>query len=246
MVRVRAHRARGRNGSAQRTAHAAVARAPRRVVRAERLGARLLLDAQGQLKNGWAGTAATSRLINTLGRGLLYPTGSRPAKRQGGGRSSAGIETIARAARDPEQRDAAPARLSREQLRGSRARDEPITRDSSSRCSKAPSGSSGCSRSRSRRGERSDVTMFEAYVQLMNANYWLDRTSQSLDRGWNRVLRRISEVLGEVFDYDSIGASCAGCAAMRPISTTCSSSTRSRARGPRATRSRGCIRCGSR
>ena len=52
---------------------------------------------------------------------------------------------------------------------------------------------------------RSDVTMFEAYVQLMNANYWLDRTSQSLDRGWNRVLRRISEVLGDVFDYDSIG-----------------------------------------
>ena len=44
--------------------------------------------------------------------------------------------------------------------------------------------------------------MFEAYVQLMNANYWLDRTSQSLDRGWNRVLRRMSQVLGDAFDYD--------------------------------------------
>jgi phosphoenolpyruvate carboxylase len=52
--------------------------------------------------------------------------------------------------------------------------------------------------------DRSDVTMFEAYVQLMNANYWLDRTSQSLDRDGNRVLRRLSVVLEDTFDYNLI------------------------------------------
>ena len=41
-------------------------------------------------------------------------------------------------------------------------------------------------------------------VQLLNANYWLDRTSQSLDRGWNRELRRISRILEDAFDYDSM------------------------------------------
>jgi phosphoenolpyruvate carboxylase len=50
--------------------------------------------------------------------------------------------------------------------------------------------------------ERSDVTMFEAYLQLLNANYWLDRTSQSLDRDGNRVLRRLSTVVEDTFDYN--------------------------------------------
>ena len=73
--------------------------------------------------------------------------------------------------------------------------------------------------------ERSDVTMFEAYVQLMNANYWLDRTSQSLDRDWNRVLRRVSRVLEDSVRLRRHGAfRRAACAATRPSSTTCSSS----------------------
>jgi phosphoenolpyruvate carboxylase len=46
--------------------------------------------------------------------------------------------------------------------------------------------------------------MFEAYAQLMNPNYWLDRTSQSLDREWNKVLRRVSRVLEGTFAYDDV------------------------------------------
>jgi len=46
--------------------------------------------------------------------------------------------------------------------------------------------------------------MFEAYVQLMNANYCSTGRVSRFDRGWNRVLRRMSEVLGDAFDYDSI------------------------------------------
>jgi phosphoenolpyruvate carboxylase len=142
-------------------------------------------------------------LINTLGRSLLYPTGSRPAKRQGGGRSSAGIEAIAELRAIPNNamlhqlgylvNSFAGLGLATSQapetflavLEGSERLERIVSLALAARV-------------------RSDVTMFEAYVQLMNANYWLDRTSQSLDRGWNRVLRRISEVLGDVFDYDPI------------------------------------------
>ena len=143
-------------------------------------------------------------LINTLGRSLLYPTGSRPAKRQGGGRSSAGIETIA-------ELRAIPNNAMLHQfgyLVNSFAGLGVATNQSPETFLAVLEGSERLERILSlalAARVRSDVTMFEAYVQLMNANYWLDRTSQSLDRGWNRVLRRISEVLGDVFDYDSIG-----------------------------------------
>jgi phosphoenolpyruvate carboxylase len=143
-------------------------------------------------------------LINTLGRSLLYPTGSRPAKRQGGGRSGSGIEALA-------ELRAIPNNAMLHQLGylvnsfaglGVATNQSPETflavLESSERLERIVSLALAAR-------VRSDVTMFEAYVQLMNANYWLDRTTQSLDRGWNRVLRRISEVLGDVFDYDSIG-----------------------------------------
>jgi phosphoenolpyruvate carboxylase len=142
-------------------------------------------------------------LINTLGRSMLYPTGSRPAKRQGGRRASAGIETIAELRAIPNNAMlhqlgylvnsfaglGLATNQSPEQFIGVLETSERLERIVSLALAAR---------------QRSDVTMFEAYVQLMNANYWLDRTSQSLDRGWNRVLRRMSEVLGHVFDYDSI------------------------------------------
>jgi phosphoenolpyruvate carboxylase len=52
--------------------------------------------------------------------------------------------------------------------------------------------------------QRSDVTMLEAYAQLLNANYWLDRASQSLDRDWNAAVRRVSQAVEDAFDYDAI------------------------------------------
>jgi phosphoenolpyruvate carboxylase len=142
-------------------------------------------------------------LINTLGRGMLYPTGSRPAKRQGGGRASAGVETIAELRAIPN--NAILHQLG--YLVNSFAGLGLATNQSPEQFLSVLEGSERLERIVSltlAARQRSDVTMFEAYVQLMNANYWLDRTSQSLDRGWNRVLRRISEVLGDAFDYDSI------------------------------------------
>ena len=52
--------------------------------------------------------------------------------------------------------------------------------------------------------ERSDVTMLEAYVQVLSASYWLDRTAPPLDRHRSRALRRLSRVLEHTFEYDAI------------------------------------------
>jgi phosphoenolpyruvate carboxylase len=54
--------------------------------------------------------------------------------------------------------------------------------------------------------ERSDITMFEAYVQLMSGGYWLDRTNQSLDRDWNKLVRRVSRVVERTFNYDAVAS----------------------------------------
>jgi phosphoenolpyruvate carboxylase len=54
--------------------------------------------------------------------------------------------------------------------------------------------------------ERSDITMLEAYVQILSAGYWLDQAGQSLDRDWNRKLRRVSRVLEESFDQTNVAS----------------------------------------
>ena len=145
-------------------------------------------------------------LINTLGRNLLYPTGSRPVQRQsGGGRAAKGIEHIG-------EMRAIPNNAIVQQLAylvnsfaglGNAMNQAPDTflavLDGSDRLERVVSLALAAR-------ERSDVTMFEAYVQLMNANYWLDRTNQSLDRDSNSVLRRLSETLEQTFDYNVVAS----------------------------------------
>ncbi len=143
-------------------------------------------------------------LINTLGRNLLYPTGSRPVQRQSaGGRAGKGIEHIG-------DMRAIPNNAIVQQLAylvnsfaglGAAMNQAPDTflavLERSDRLERVVSLALAAR-------ERSDVTVFEAYMQLMNANYWLDRASQSLDRDGNRVLRRLSRVLEEAFDYEIV------------------------------------------
>ena len=145
-------------------------------------------------------------LINTLGRNLLYPTGSRPVQRQsGGGRSAKGIEHIG-------EMRAIPNNAIVQQLAylvnsfaglGDAMNQAPDTflavLDGSDRLERVVSLALAAR-------ERSDVTMFEAYVQLMNANYWLDRANQSLDRDGNRGLRHLSETLERTFDYNVVAS----------------------------------------
>jgi phosphoenolpyruvate carboxylase len=143
-------------------------------------------------------------LLNTLGRNLLYPTGSRPVRRQsGGGGAGKGIEHLG-------EMRAIPNNAIVQQLAylvnsfaglGHAMNQAPDTflavLDGSDRLERIVSLALAAR-------ERSDVTMFEAYMQLMNANYWLDRASQSLDRDGNRVLRRLSETLERTFDYNAV------------------------------------------
>jgi phosphoenolpyruvate carboxylase len=140
-------------------------------------------------------------LVTALGRSLLYPTGSRPLKRQSVGRTGTALENIA-------EMRAIPNNAILHQLAylvnsfaglGRATNQAPETflavLDDSDRLERILSLALTAR-------ERSDITMFEAYVQLMNPNYWLDRTSQSLDRQWNRELRRVSRVLEDAFEYD--------------------------------------------
>jgi phosphoenolpyruvate carboxylase len=142
-------------------------------------------------------------LLGTLGRHLLYPTGSRGMKRQGGGRSAAGLESVA-------ELRAIPTNAILHQLGylqnsfaglGQAAAQSPETflavLDGSERLERVLAGAMTAR-------QRSDVTMLEAYAQLLNANYWLDRASQSLDRDWNAAVRRVSQAVEDAFDYDAI------------------------------------------
>lgn len=142
-------------------------------------------------------------LLGTLGRRLLYPTGSRPMKRQSSGRAAAGLDSVA-------DLRAIPTNAILHQLGylqnsfagvGRAASQSPETflavLDGSERLERIMAAALTAR-------ERSDVTMLEAYAQLINANYWLDRTSQSLDGVSNRTLRRVSQVLEDAFDYDAV------------------------------------------
>ncbi|HEX5047025.1 MAG TPA: phosphoenolpyruvate carboxylase [Gammaproteobacteria bacterium] len=142
-------------------------------------------------------------LVNTLGRNFLYPTGSRAMQRQSGGRTAPSMESIAEMRAIPNNAILHQLGYLANSFAGlGRAADQsPETflavLDDSDRLERILSLALAAR-------ERSDVTMLEAYVQLLSANYWLDRTTQSLDRHWNRTLRRVSRVLEDTFQYDAI------------------------------------------
>jgi phosphoenolpyruvate carboxylase len=142
-------------------------------------------------------------LINTPGLNLLLPTGSRALQRQSAGHGIARVESVA-------DLRAIPNNAILHQLAylansfaglGHASNQAPETflavLDGSERLARLLALALTAR-------ARSDITMLEAYAELMNASYWLDRTSQSLDRDLNRVLRRISSALESTFDYDAM------------------------------------------
>lgn len=144
-------------------------------------------------------------LVNALGRDLLYPTGSRASRRQGSGRAANEIEHIS-------QLRAIPNNAVLHQLAylanscaglGAATQAAPETfqtvLEDSDRLERVVSLALTAR-------ERSDLTMLEAYVQLMSPAYWLDRTGQSLDRDWNKQLRRLSRVVEHTFDHGAMAS----------------------------------------
>ncbi len=144
-------------------------------------------------------------LINAIGRSLLYPTGSRAMQRQSGGRAANAITDIA-------QLRAIPNNAIVQQLAyfvNSCAGLGQATQASPEAFLAVLERSERLQRLLSlalTARERSDITMFEAYVQLMSPGYWLDRANQSLDRDWNKTLRRVSRVLEGTFDHDAMAS----------------------------------------
>jgi phosphoenolpyruvate carboxylase len=144
-------------------------------------------------------------LINAIGTSLLYATGSRAMQRQAGGRSASAIDHIAELRAIPN--NAILHQLA--YLANSCAGLGQATYHSPETFSAVLEQSDRLKRLLSlalTARERSDFTMFEAYVRLMSADYWLDRANQSLDRDWNSDLRSVSRVLEHTFDYDAMAS----------------------------------------
>jgi phosphoenolpyruvate carboxylase len=142
-------------------------------------------------------------LVSRLGRNLLYPTGSRPLKRQSAAGQPGGIETVA-------DLRAIPNNAILHQLGylanscaglGQATRQAPETfltvLEQSDRLARIVALVDTAR-------ARSDITMLDAYVQLASAGYWLDRSSLSLDRDWNRRLRRVSAIIEAAFDQNDM------------------------------------------
>jgi phosphoenolpyruvate carboxylase len=142
-------------------------------------------------------------LINAIGRSLLYPTGSRAMRRQSGGGAASGIEEISGLRAIPN--NAILHQLA--YLANSCAGLGQATQQSADTFLSVLEKSDRLRRLLAlalAARERSDITMLEAYVQLMSAGYWLDRANQSLDRDWSKNVRRVSRVLENAFDHDAM------------------------------------------
>lgn len=145
-------------------------------------------------------------LIDALGRNLLYPAGSRPAKRQTGTGQSAGMTSIGSLRAIPNNAILQQLGYLANSCAGVGQAAGQATETFTAVLEKSDRLQRVVSLVKAAR-ERSDITMLEAYVQLMSASHWLDRSSQSLDRDWNRQLRRVSRVIEESFDQNDM-ASC--------------------------------------
>jgi len=145
------------------------------------------------------------RLIDSIGRSLLYPTGSRSLRRQSGGALHQRLERISQiraiphnavlqqlgylanscaglgtaVARSPDQFNAIVAQSERMQM---------VT-------NMALNGFA-----------RSDVGVIEAYGKLLSPGYWLDRSDHATTRDAREQLRRLSRLMEGLFESDTVDA----------------------------------------
>ncbi|MBV1901541.1 MAG: phosphoenolpyruvate carboxylase, partial [Kordiimonadaceae bacterium] len=145
------------------------------------------------------------RLIDSIGRSLLYPTGSRSLRRQSGGAMHQRLERISQIraiphnavlqqlgylanscaglgtamARSPDQFNA---------IHGDSERLQMVT-------SMALNGLA-----------RSDVGVIEAYAKLLSPGYWLDRCDDTSSADERAHLRRLSDLMEGLFESDCVDA----------------------------------------
>ncbi|WP_417465831.1 phosphoenolpyruvate carboxylase [Kordiimonas sp.] len=145
------------------------------------------------------------RLIDGIGRSLLYPTGSRSLRRQSGGAMHQRLERISQIraiphnavlqqlgymanscaglgtaiARSPDMFEALHAKSDRLQMVTSLAVNALA---------------------------RSDVGVIEAYAKLLSPGYWLDRSDETPSTMRREQLRRLSKLLEDLFEADTVDA----------------------------------------
>lgn len=145
------------------------------------------------------------RLIDGIGRSLLYPTGSRSLRRQAGGAMHQRLERISQIraiphnavlqqlgylanscaglgtaiARSPDMFEALHAKSDRLQMVTSLAVNALA---------------------------RSDVGVIEAYAKLLSPGYWLDRSDETPSAERREQLRRLSKLLENLFEADAVDA----------------------------------------
>ena len=145
------------------------------------------------------------RLIDSIGRSLLYPTGSRSLRRQSGGAVHQRLERVS-------QIRAIPHNAVLQQL-GYLANSCGGLGTAVGRSpEKFNAIHAGSERLRMVTGmalnglARSDVGVIEAYAKLLSPGYWLDRCDDATTSEARAHLRRLSNLLEGLFESDAVDA----------------------------------------
>ena len=143
------------------------------------------------------------RLIDGIGRSLLYPTGSRSLRRQGGSALHQRLERVS-------QIRAIPHNAVLQQL-GYLANSCGGLGTAIGRApEKFNTVHSGSERLRMVVGmalaalARSDVGVIEAYAKLLSPTYWLDRCDDAHTNEGRDALRRLSGLMEDLFESDAV------------------------------------------
>ncbi|UTW59179.1 phosphoenolpyruvate carboxylase [Kordiimonas sp. SCSIO 12603] len=145
------------------------------------------------------------RLIDSIGRSLLFPTGSRSLRRQSGGAVHQRLERISQIRAIPHNAvlqqlgylanscaglgtaiGLSPDKFNR--IRGESNRLQMITNMALNALA------------------RSDVGVIEAYAKLLSPGYWLDRCDETDSGKQREQLRRLSGIMEGLFESDTVDA----------------------------------------
>lgn len=145
------------------------------------------------------------RLIDSIGRSLLYPTGSRSLRRQGGGAVNQRLERISQIRAIPNNAVLQQLGYLANSCGGlgtAIARSPDLFEAIHSQSDRLQMVTSLAVNALA----RSDVGVIEAYAKLLSPGYWLDRADESTSSTRREQLRRLSRILEGLFESDSVDA----------------------------------------
>ncbi|MFC3052995.1 phosphoenolpyruvate carboxylase [Kordiimonas pumila] len=145
------------------------------------------------------------RLIDSIGRSLLFPTGSRSMRRQSGGAVHQRLERISQIRAIPHNAVLQQLGYLANSCAGlgtamSRSPDQFTAIHAKSLRLKMVTSLALNALA------RSDVGIIEAYAKLLSPGYWLDRCDDTVPADKRANLRRLSSLLEGMFESDSVDA----------------------------------------